>query len=128
MLDALPFRAQPKMDQPEIQDLFRRFAALVASYAATSEERRELAEVLVKRLWTATIAGPRMEVETWRVLSSTGNLAAESLQAAKDVYFQQMRPAGSARKHWPCFGSDTLRRIKAAKRQSNDFHWQRRST
>ena len=52
------------MDQAEIQDRFRRFAAPLASYAATSEERRELAEMLAKLLWMAMIAGPRMEEET----------------------------------------------------------------
>ena len=81
------------MDQSEIQDRFRRFAAPLASYAATSEERRELAEMLVRHLWMAMIAGPRMEEETWQVLISTGNLAPESLQGTKEVYFQQMKPA-----------------------------------
>ena len=93
MLDAVSFRVKPTMDQSEIQDLFRRFAAPLASYAATSEERRELAEMLAKLLWMAMIAGPRMEEETWQVLISTDNLAPESLQAVKEVYFQQMKPA-----------------------------------
>ena len=93
MLDAVSFRVKPTMDQSEIQDFFRRFAAPLASYAATSEERRELAAMLVKHLWMAMIAGPRMVEETWQVLISTGNLAPESLQAVKEVYFQQMKPA-----------------------------------
>jgi hypothetical protein len=79
MLDAVPFRVKATMDQSEIHDHFRRFAAPLASYAATSEERRELAEMLAKLLWMAMIAGPRMEEETWQVLISTGNLAPESL-------------------------------------------------
>ncbi len=49
------------MDQAEIQDLFRRFAAPLASYAATSKERRELAEMLAKLLWMAM-----MLVRAWR--------------------------------------------------------------
>jgi hypothetical protein len=80
------------MDQAEVQILFRKFAAPLAGYAATSQERKELAEMLARNLWTAMIAGPEMEEETWKVLQTTGKLNADSLQPLKELYFERMKP------------------------------------
>jgi hypothetical protein len=83
------------MDQAEVQALFRRFAAPLASYAATSTSRQELAEMLARNLWTALIAGPAMEEETWKVMKSRASLDDQSLQPLQDLYFQQMKPVVS---------------------------------
>ena len=83
------------MTQAEIQDLFRRFAAPLADYAATSAERKEGAEFMARTLWTALIAGPEMEDETWKTFQSHAHLDTDSLQAIKDLYFQQMKPVVS---------------------------------
>jgi hypothetical protein len=77
---------------PETQALLRRFAAPLAGYAATSAERKEGAEFMARTLWTALIAGPEMEEETWKALKTTGKLDDDSLQAIKEVYFQKMKP------------------------------------
>lgn len=61
------------MDRSEVQTLFRQFSAPLAAYAATSPERKALADMLARNLWTAMIAGPEMEVQTWVVLKTTGN-------------------------------------------------------
>jgi hypothetical protein len=53
------------MAQGEVQALFRKFAAPLAGYAATSLPRKNLAELLARNLWTALTAGPEMEEETW---------------------------------------------------------------
>ena len=60
------------MDQAEAQALFRKFTAPLAGYGATSPARKELAEMLARNLWTAMIAGPEMEEETWKILKTTG--------------------------------------------------------
>src|SRR5713101_6990001 len=83
------------MDQAEVQALFRRFTAPLAGYAATSSARKELAEMLARNLWTAMIAGPEMEEETWKVLKTTGKLNDDSLQVIQQLYFDQMKPAVS---------------------------------
>jgi hypothetical protein len=80
------------MDQAEVQAMFRKFAAPLAGYAATSVQRKEGAEFMARTLWTALIAGPEMEEETWNVLKTTGKLDDDSLQTIKDLYFQQMKP------------------------------------
>jgi hypothetical protein len=80
------------MDQAEVQTLFRKFAAPLAGYAATSPARKELAEMLARNLWTAMIAGPEMEVETWKVFKKQANLDDDSLQPIKELYFEQMKP------------------------------------
>jgi len=41
------------MDQAEVQELFRRFAAPLAGYAATSVQRKEGVEFMARTLWTA---------------------------------------------------------------------------
>jgi hypothetical protein len=83
------------MDQAEVQSLFRKFAAPLAGYAATSPIRKELAEMLARNLWTALIAGPAMEEETWKVLKTTGKLDDDSLQVIQQLYFEQMKPVVS---------------------------------
>jgi hypothetical protein len=80
------------MVQTTVQSLFRKFAAPLASYAATSPARKELAEMLARILWTAFIAGPEMEEETWNILKTTGKLDTESLQAIQVLYCEQMKP------------------------------------
>ena len=81
------------MDPTEVQTLFRKFAAPLAGYAATSPARKELAEMLARNLWTAMIAGPEMEEETWIVFKKQANLDDDSLQPIKELYFEQMKPA-----------------------------------
>ena len=83
------------MTQAEIQALFRKFAAPLGGYAATSAQRKEGAEFMARTLWTALIAGPEMEEETWKTFQSHAHLAGDSLQAIKDLYFQQMKPVVS---------------------------------
>jgi hypothetical protein len=83
------------MNQAEVQDLFRKFAAPLAPYAATSPARKEGAVFLVRSLWTAMIAGPEMEEETWKVFQTTGKLDEEAVQSIKQVYFDKMKPVVS---------------------------------
>lgn len=80
------------MDQAEVQALFRKFAAPLAGYAATSAQRQKGAEFMVRTLWTAMIAGPEMEEETWKAFQKHAHLDGESLQSIKDLYFQKMKP------------------------------------
>jgi hypothetical protein len=83
------------MDRAEVQALFRKFAAPLAGYAATSGERKEGAEFLARSLWTALIAGPDMEEETWKAFKKHADLDDDSLQSIKDAYFQKMKPVVS---------------------------------
>src|SRR5438128_9688815 len=83
------------MEQTEVQALFCKFAAPLAGYAATSPARKELAEMLARNLWTAMIAGPGMEEETWKAFKNRANLANDSLQAIQHLYFDQMKPVVS---------------------------------
>ena len=62
------------MERADVQALFRKFAAPLAGYAATSPARKELAEMLARNLWAAMIAGPEMEEETWKVFKKHANL------------------------------------------------------
>jgi len=80
------------MDQAEVEALFRRFAAVLAEYGATSPDRKGLATMLARNLWLAMIAGPEMEEETWKVLKNTGKLDDDSVQVIKQMYFEQMKP------------------------------------
>lgn len=83
------------MDQADAQALFRKFAAPLAGYAATSAQRKEGAEFMARTLWTALIAGPEMEEETWKAFRMHAHLEDDLLQAIKDVYFQHMKPVVS---------------------------------
>jgi hypothetical protein len=83
------------MDQAIVQALFRRFAAPLAAYAATSPERKELAEMLARNLRTAMIAGPESEEATWKVLKTTSRLDDDSLQVIQQLYNDQMKPVVS---------------------------------
>jgi len=78
--------------QAEVQALFNRFGAPLATYALSSSERKGGAEVMVKALWTALIAGPEAEEVVWRIFTERAHLAAEDLQAIKDCYYQIMKP------------------------------------
>ena len=80
------------LNERETRNLFRRFAAPLAPYAATSQARKELGEVLAKCLWAAMIGGPVMEEETWQTLQSMANLDSAALQAIKVLYFREMKP------------------------------------
>lgn len=80
------------MDPSKVQALLRKFAAPLAGYAATSPERKKLAEMLVRNLWTALIAGPEMEEETWKTLKTTGKLDEEAIQTIQSLYYKQMKP------------------------------------
>ncbi len=80
------------MDQATIQSLLRQFSAPLAAYAATSPERKELAEMLVRNLWTAMIAGPEMEEETWKSFRAIGKLDDGAIQVIQELYFDQMKP------------------------------------
>lgn len=83
------------MDETTIQSLFRQFAGPLAAYAATSPERKALADMIARSLWAAMIAGPEMEAETWKILKTTGKLDDDSLQAIQQVYFDMMKPVVS---------------------------------
>ena len=83
------------MDQTEVQMLFQQFAAPLTSYAAISTERKQLAEMLCRNLWTAMIAGPDAEDETWRMLRIEGNLDRDSLEPIQQCYYEQMKPSVS---------------------------------
>jgi hypothetical protein len=83
------------MDQSEVQMLFQKFAAPLTSYAAISTERRQLAEMLSRNLWTALIAGPEAEDETWKVLRIEGNLDCDLLEPLQQCYYEQMKPSVS---------------------------------
>lgn len=50
---------------------------------------------MVRALWTALIAGPAAEAETWKVFQEQAHLAEEDLQAVKDCYYQKMKPVVS---------------------------------
>jgi hypothetical protein len=80
------------MEQAEVQTLFRKFAAPLAGYMATSAARKELAEMLARALWRAMIAGPETEEEIRKVLKSTRRLDDDSLQSIQQLYFNQMKP------------------------------------
>src|ERR1022692_2438604 len=80
------------MDQAKVQALFRQFASPLADYAAISTQRREGAEFMARTLWTALIAGPEMEEETWKILKTTGKLDADSLLAIQELYYEKMKP------------------------------------
>ena len=80
------------MEQTEVQALFRKFAAPLGDYGATSAARKELAEMLARILWKAMIAGPDTEEEIRTVLKSTRKLGDDSLQTIQQLYFNEMRP------------------------------------
>ena|SRR5438132_12011343 len=106
------------MDQAEVQALFRKFAAPLAGYAAIPVQRKEGAEFMARTLWTALIAGPEMEEETWKVLKKHAHLDDDSLQAIKDVYFQKMKPVVSEEQLAGLRATYRLRRKAARRRPS----------
>ncbi len=50
---------------------------------------------MARTLWTALIAGPEMEEETWKILKTTGKLDADSLLAIQEMYYKKMKPVVS---------------------------------
>lgn len=80
------------MTDADMQDLQSRFAAPLARYASNSPERKELADVMVRLLWAAMIAGPEMEEETWKAFREIAHLPENGLRAIQDCYHQQMKP------------------------------------
>ena len=76
----------------DIRDLLRQFAAPLADYAASSLARNEGAEFMVRTLWTAMIAGPEMEEETWKAFREIGHIPEDDLKAIQDCYYQKMKP------------------------------------
>ena len=80
------------MTDTDMQDLLRRFAAPLAQYATTSPARNDLADVMVRTLWAAMIAGPEMEEETWKAFREIAHLSEDGLKAIQDCYHQQMKP------------------------------------
>ena len=98
------------MDQAEVQALFRRFSSPLAGYVSTSPERKGLAEMLVRNLWMALIAGPEMEEETWRILKTTGKLNDDSLKVIQETYYDQMKPVVGEEKRAELRGRYSLRR------------------
>lgn len=83
------------MDVSESQALFLKFAEPLASYAAFSVERKQLADLLSQNLWKALIAGQQAEDTMWDVLTNEGNLDAEQLEPIKTCYYKQMKPTVS---------------------------------
>ncbi|MGA2618071.1 MAG: hypothetical protein ABSF26_10710 [Thermoguttaceae bacterium] len=80
------------MTGADMQDLLRKFAAPLAQYASTSPGRKDLADVMVRSLWAAMIAGPEMEEETWKAFREIAHLPEEGLKAIQNCYYQQMKP------------------------------------
>ena len=83
------------MDVSESQALFLKFAEPLASYAAFSAERKQLADMLSQNLWKALIAGPQAEDTMLDVLTNEGNHEAEQLEPIKTCYYKQMKPTVS---------------------------------
>ena len=84
------------MNEHEIPALFRRFAAPLAGYAATSPERKQLAEMLARNLWTAMIAGPEMEDEVWQAFRSVGQMDDKSIEPIQELYIEKMKTVVTA--------------------------------
>ncbi len=83
------------MDQTKLQLLFRKFAQRLATYAAISAERKQLADMLSRNLWTALIAGPQAEELIWNMLTTEGNLDTDQLELVQTCYYEQMKPSVS---------------------------------
>ena len=80
------------MTDADMQDLLRKFAAPLAQYASTSPGRNDMADVMVRLLWAAMIAGPEMEEETWKSFREIAHLPEDGLKAIQDCYHKQMKP------------------------------------
>jgi hypothetical protein len=48
--------------------------------------------MLARNLWTAMLAGPVKEEETWNVFKKQAHLDDDSLQPMKELYGEQMKP------------------------------------
>lgn len=76
----------------DVQVLLKKFAAPLAEYAAASQARKENADFMVQTLWTAMIAGPEMEEETWKAFREIAQLPKDDLKAIQHCYNHQMKP------------------------------------
>ena len=83
------------ISEAEVQALFRQFGSPLSQYASTSPDRQELVDMLVTNLWTAMIADPQMEEETWSVLKTQAHLSDEHLEPIREIFYQQMKPTVS---------------------------------
>jgi hypothetical protein len=72
------------MTDADIQTLLKKFAGPLAEYAAASQARKENADFMVRTLWTAMIAGPEMEEETWTAFREIAHLPEDDLKAIQD--------------------------------------------
>ena len=79
----------------DVQALLKKFATPLAEYAAVSHARKENAQFIVRTLWTAMIAGPEMEEETWKAFREIAHMPEEDLKAIQDCYNEQMKPVVS---------------------------------
>ncbi|MCX9009936.1 MAG: hypothetical protein OIN66_02330 [Candidatus Methanoperedens sp.] len=75
----------------EAQNLFRKFAAPLFR-AASSPARKKAAHELARMLWVALITGPDIEELVFQELVKVG-LDAEGIQAIRDRYYREMKPA-----------------------------------
>jgi hypothetical protein len=50
---------------------------------------------MVRTLWTAMIAGPEMEKETWKAFREIGGIPDDELKAIQDCYDKAMKPVVS---------------------------------
>ena len=80
----------------DVQALLKKFAAPLAEYAAASHARKENADFMVQTLWTAMIAGPEMEEETWKAFREIAHMPDGDIKAIQDCYYQQMKPVVSS--------------------------------
>ena len=80
------------MADADVQDMLKKFAAPLAEYAAVSPARKANADFMIRTLWTAMIAGPEMEEETWKAFREIARLPEEDPKAIQDCYNQRMKP------------------------------------
>ena len=83
------------MTDKEVHDLLQEFAAPLAPYV-TSPDRETSAKALVETLWLAMITGPEIEVETWEILKTKGNLDDKLLDSIRSCYYEKMKPVVGA--------------------------------
>ena len=76
------------MEQPDIQDLFIRFAAPLSGFAALGS-RKESVEELARNLWMAMLAGSDAEEQMWTSLDQAD---ADLCNTVKRCYFEEMKP------------------------------------
>lgn len=83
------------MTDKDVHDLLQAFAAPLSPYV-TSPARETSAKALVEILWLATITGPEIEEETWKILKTKGNLDDDLLDSIRTCYYEKMKPVVGA--------------------------------